>query len=76
MDAGGHLQFERAAEEFAAHPTSHEAIAEIMALAIDGDCLKLRQWAAVWLRQHCDIQITARTEDQDNATAATAGNLL
>lgn len=77
MRGVAHAEFARAAEEFAAHPNSAEAINTMMELALEGADPTLRGWAAVWLKANCNIQIVHDTEQgQDDATTAKATGIL
>ena len=71
-----HADFQRAAEEFAAHPNSSGPITEMMRLACEGTSSQLRKWAAKWLKAKCNILVVTDTEQgQDNAATPQAANL-
>ena len=72
-----HANFQRAAEEFAAHPTSPEPIAAMMQIALEDPSPALRGWAAKWLKEQCNIAVTTdATQGQDNAASAPAESIL
>lgn len=77
MNARAHSQFERAAEEFAAHPSSVRAIAAMMELAFESPSAAIKGWAAQWLLKTCNISVVeADKQEQDNAVAAAPEGVL
>lgn len=78
MRAGAeHERFNRAAEEFAAHPTNPRPVVEMMHLALDEGQTRLALWAAKWLKDKQNITIVRdETQGQVNAIAAAADHIL
>lgn len=78
MPGGGdYTHFERAAEEFAAHPNSPTAITAMMELACESPSGAIRGWASQWLKQKCNILIVRDDEQESSdATSAPATGIL
>lgn len=66
------LEFERAAEQFAARPGDSEAIATMMHLAFEATQDVLRRWASQWLKKNCNVIVGDVTEGLIDAIAPAA----
>lgn len=68
--------YDRAAADFAEQPNSSGPILAMLKLAMGARSMTLRRWAAKWLYEKCNVEVTIpEIKVRSNATSAKANHI-